>query len=61
MVHGINPGRERGGSEDLCEVKASMVYTASSRQARAIEQDPASVNKHVQTNLCFHAMEMVED
>ncbi|EGW07661.1 hypothetical protein I79_013644 [Cricetulus griseus] len=43
MVHTFNPStRGRQRQEDLCEFKASLVYRASSRTARATQRNSVS-------------------
>lgn len=39
-VHAFNPTKWKSGKVDLCEVKASIVYTASSRTGANATEKP---------------------
>ena len=38
VVHSFNPSTQKAEAEDPCEFKASLIYRASSRKARAVTQ-----------------------
>jgi hypothetical protein len=45
VAHAFNPSTRGGRGGQISEFKASLVYTVSSRTARAIQRNPVSKKK----------------
>jgi hypothetical protein len=48
VVHTFNLSTQEIGGQIICEFKASQVYRASFRTARATQRNPVSKNKNKQ-------------